>query len=77
MPKQKDLLDRRHFVDDGTETPDSLEAQFAFPDLNYSFRLQPSPKPGFEHTDATLVTTYGNPEASRLLRTSFRHPWIL
>ena len=166
-PERISAIGGRRFVDDGTETPDSLEAQLAFPGLSYSFRLHPSPMPGFEHmgsigcifegTEATLVTTYGkhevyvdgkkvedmpdpdmhipnspghlrefldgiksrnmdttcnvryghkltkagllaniayrtgttlewddqhekivgNPEASRLLRTSFRHPWIL
>jgi predicted dehydrogenase len=67
-PESVSAVGGRYFLRDGTETPDSLEAQLSFPGLTYVFRLHPGPMPGFEHmghigcvfegTDATLVTNY-------------------
>lgn len=58
----------RFFVHDATETPDTVHASFAFPDLLMTFTLHPKPMPGYEHMgwigavfvgeDATLVTNY-------------------
>lgn len=71
-PKSVSVMGGQYFVDDATETPDSLEAQFEFPGLNYTFSLHPGPLPGLEHmggigcvfegTKATLVTNYGEHE---------------
>jgi predicted dehydrogenase len=71
-PETISAIGGRYHLADGTETPDSLEAQLSFPGLNYVFRLHPRPLPGFEHmgqigcvfegTDATLVTAYGRHE---------------
>lgn len=59
-------------IEDGTETPNVVEAKLSFPGLEYVFRLHPDPMPGFEHmghigcvfegTDATLVTSYDRHE---------------
>jgi predicted dehydrogenase len=67
-PESVSAVGGRYFLRDGTETPDSLEAQLSFPGLTYVFRLHPGPMPGFEHmghigcvfvgTVATLVTNY-------------------
>jgi hypothetical protein len=56
------------FVDDATETPDTMEALLEYPELIVSFSLRPSPLPGFEHmgaigclfegTEASVVTNY-------------------
>ena len=58
----------RFFVNDETETPDTLEALIEYPDLLAMFSLRPTPLPGFEHlghigclfqgTDAWLATNY-------------------
>lgn len=58
----------RYFVDDATETPDTMNVQFKFPELLMTFTLHPRPLPGFEHLgsigavfvgeDATLATSY-------------------
>lgn len=58
----------RFFLDDATETPDTLEAIFEFPGALYLFSFRPTPLPGFEHmgnigclfegTEASLVTNY-------------------
>jgi predicted dehydrogenase len=71
-PERISAMGGRYFTTDGTETPDALEAQFAFSGLNYIFSLHPGPMPGFEHmghigcifegTDAMLVTTYDRHE---------------
>ncbi len=62
----------RYFVDDATETPDTLHATFKFPDLLMTFTLHPEPMPGYEHMghigavfvgeEATLVTNYTSHE---------------
>ena len=71
-PTSVSAIGGRFHLDDATETPDTLEAQLAFPGLNYVFRLHPRPLPGFEHmghigcvfegTEATLVTSYDRHE---------------
>ncbi|MBW3629168.1 MAG: Gfo/Idh/MocA family oxidoreductase [Gemmatimonadetes bacterium] len=71
-PETVSAIGGRYHLDDGTETPDTVEAQLAFPGLNYVFRLHPRALPGFEHmgsigcvfegTDATLVTSYNRHE---------------
>jgi predicted dehydrogenase len=58
----------RYYVDDGTETPDTVHATFEFPELLMTYTLHPHPMPGYEHMghigaafvgeDATLVTNY-------------------
>lgn len=71
-PETVSAIGGRFHLDDGTETPDTMEAQLAFPGLNFVFRLHPRPLPGFEHmghigcvfegTQATLVTSYDRHE---------------
>jgi predicted dehydrogenase len=71
-PETVSAIGGRFHLQDATETPDTLEAQLAFPGLNYVFRLHPRPLPGFEHmghigcvfegTEATLVTSYDRHE---------------
>ncbi len=58
----------RFFLDDATETPDTVEAILEFPGVLYMFSFRPTPLPGFEHmghigclfegTEASLVTNY-------------------
>ncbi|HZO53605.1 MAG TPA: Gfo/Idh/MocA family oxidoreductase [Bryobacteraceae bacterium] len=58
----------RFFLDDATETPDTIEAILEFPGMLYLFSFRPTPLPGFEHmghigclfegTEASLVTNY-------------------
>lgn len=58
----------RLFVNDTTETPDTVEAVLDYPNLVVMFSLRPTPLPGFEHmgsigclfegTEASLVTNY-------------------
>jgi predicted dehydrogenase len=58
----------RYFLNDGTETPDMLEAVLEYPGLLLTFSFQPIPPPGFDHmghigcifegTNASLVTNY-------------------
>jgi predicted dehydrogenase len=58
----------RFFLNDPTETPDTVEATLEYPDLILTFSLRPTPLPGFEHighlgclfegTNASLVTNY-------------------
>lgn len=58
----------RFFLEDATETPDTLEAILEFPKTLYLFSFRPTPLPGFEHmghigclfegTEASLVTNY-------------------
>jgi predicted dehydrogenase len=62
----------RYFIDDGTETPDTVHATFEFPQLLMTYTLHPNPMPGYEHMghigavfvgeDATLVTNYTSHE---------------
>jgi len=59
---------RLQLTDNRTETPDTVDALLEYPNLMFSYRLRPSPPPGFEHmgnigcifegADATLVTNY-------------------
>lgn len=58
----------RFFLNDPTETPDTLEAILEFPGMLYLFSFRPTPLSGFEHmghigcvfegTEASLVTNY-------------------
>jgi predicted dehydrogenase len=58
----------RLFLDDPTETPDTLEAILEFPSVMFTFSFRPTPLPGFEHmgaigclfegSNASLVTNY-------------------
>lgn len=58
----------RFFIEDATETPDTLEAILEFPGALYLFSFRPTPLPGFEHmghigclfegSEASLVTNY-------------------
>jgi predicted dehydrogenase len=58
----------RFFVNDGTETPDVVEAVLDFPEITFVYTFHPNPLPGFEYmghigcvfqgTEATLVTNY-------------------
>ncbi len=58
----------KFYLEDATETPDSVEAMLEYPELTLLFTMHPNPLPGFEHmggigcvfqgTDATLVTNY-------------------
>lgn len=62
----------RYYIDDGTETPDTVHATYEFPDLLMTYTLHPKPMPGYEHMghigavfvgeDATLVTNYDRHE---------------
>lgn len=62
----------RYFLNDGTETPDTVYAAFEFPGLMMTYTLHPQPMPGYEHMghigavfvgeDATLVTNYNDHE---------------
>ncbi len=42
----------KRFLDDATETPDTLEAVLEYPDLTLLFTLHPDPLPGFAHLGA-------------------------
>ena len=63
---------RLQLTDNRTETPDTVDALLEYPDLMFSYRLRPSPPPGFDHmgnigcifegADATLVTNYNTHE---------------
>jgi predicted dehydrogenase len=67
-PRSVSAAGGRLFVQDTTETPDSVEALLEYPELIVMFSLRPTPLPGFEHmghigclfegTDASLVTNY-------------------
>jgi predicted dehydrogenase len=62
----------RYFLNDGTETPDTLEAVLEYPGLIFTFSFQPTPPPGFDHmghlgcifegTQASVVANYQNHE---------------
>ncbi len=71
LPAPKSLVavgGRHQLTDTRTETPDTVDALLEYPDLMFSYRLRPSPPPGFAHmgnigcifegADATLVTNY-------------------
>jgi predicted dehydrogenase len=67
-PRAVTSVGGRFFVNDETETPDTVEALIEYPDLLVMFSLRPTPLPGFEHlghigclfqgTDAWLATNY-------------------
>ena len=58
----------RFYLDDATETPDTVHATFEFPELVMTYTLHPQPMPGYRHMghigavfvgeQATLVTNY-------------------
>ncbi len=58
----------RFFMDDNTETPDTLDLAYAYPGLNMTWMLNRTPLPGWEHlgsigcvfqgTEATLAVNY-------------------
>lgn len=62
----------RFFLTDNTETPDTLDLCYEFPNTNLIWTLNPTPLPGFEHlggigclfqgTDATLAVNYSQHE---------------
>jgi predicted dehydrogenase len=67
-PRSVAAIGGRFFVNDETETPDTLEALLEYPNLLLTFSFRPTPLPGFEHmghigclfegTEASLVTNY-------------------
>ena len=67
-PRSVDAVGGRFFLQDPTETPDTLEAVLDYPNLIFRFSFRPGPLPGFEHmgdigclfegTEASLVTNY-------------------
>lgn len=67
-PRTVSAVGGRYFVNDVTETPDTVEAVLEYPDLLLSFSLRPTPPVGFTHmggigcifegTEATLVANY-------------------
>ncbi len=67
-PKSVSTIGGRHFIQDNTETPDTLDLLYEFPSLDLAWTLNPMVLPGFEHmggigcvfqgTEATLVTNY-------------------
>jgi predicted dehydrogenase len=71
-PKSFSAMGGRLFLNDPTETPDTLEAILDYPELLFMFSFRPTPLPGFEHmgaigclfegTDASLVANYENHE---------------
>ena len=66
--KSASAVGGRLFLNDPTETPDTLEAMLEFPSLMFTFSFRPTPLPGFEHlggigclfegTNASLVANY-------------------
>jgi predicted dehydrogenase len=71
-PRSVSAVGGRFFVQDETETPDTLEATLEYPSLVFTFSLRPTPLPGFTHmgsigclfegTEASLVTNYDRHE---------------
>ncbi len=67
-PKSVSAIGGRYFIQDNTETPDTLDLLYEFPNLDLSWTLNPMAFPGYEHmggigcifqgTEATLVTNY-------------------
>jgi len=67
-PKSISAVGGRLFLNDPTETPDTLEAVLEYPQLIFMFSFRPTPLTGFEHmghigclfegTDASLVANY-------------------
>ena len=66
--KSASAVGGRLFLNDPTETPDTLEAMLEFPSLMFTFSFRPTPLPGFEHmggigclfegTNASLIANY-------------------
>ena len=71
-PRTVSAVGGRYFLNDVTETPDTLDAVLEYPSLMLSFSLRPSAPVGFTHfggigcifegTDGTLVTNYSKHE---------------
>jgi predicted dehydrogenase len=71
-PKSVAAMGGRFFLNDETETPDTLEALLEYPNLLLMFSFRPTPLPGFEHmghigcvfegTEGSLVTNYTDHE---------------
>lgn len=71
-PKSFAAVGGRLFLDDPTETPDTLEAVLDYPEMVFMFHFRPTPLTGFEHmgaigclfegTEASLVANYENHE---------------
>jgi predicted dehydrogenase len=71
-PRSVSTTGGRLFVQDETETPDSLEAVLDYPGMIFTFSFRPTPLTGFEHmghigclfegTDASLVVNYSTQE---------------
>jgi len=67
-PKSVSSIGGRYFIQDNTETPDTLDLLYEFPNLDLTWSLNPMGFPGYEHmgsigcvfqgTEATLVTNY-------------------
>jgi predicted dehydrogenase len=67
-PKSISAVGGRMFLNDPTETPDTLEAVLEYPQLMLMFSFRPAPLTGFEHmghigclfegSEASLVTNY-------------------
>jgi predicted dehydrogenase len=71
-PKSVAAIGGRFFPNDNTETPDTLDLLYEFPNLDFTWTLNPIGLPGFEHmggigclfqgTEATLVANYSTHE---------------
>jgi predicted dehydrogenase len=71
-PRSAAAVGGRFFLQDETETPDTLEAVLEYPNLVFLFSFRPTPLPGFEHmghigcvfegTEASLVVNYETQE---------------
>ena len=67
-PKSVSAVGGRLFLNDPTETPDTMEAVLEYPNLVFLFSFRPTPLPGFEHmghigclfegTEASVVANY-------------------
>jgi predicted dehydrogenase len=67
-PRSVSATGGRLFIQDETETPDSLEAVLDYPELIFTFSFRPTPLTGFEHmghigclfegSEASLVANY-------------------
>jgi predicted dehydrogenase len=52
VPLNVSAAGTKRFLDDATETPDTMEAVLEYPDLTLLFTLHPDPLPGFSHLGA-------------------------
>jgi predicted dehydrogenase len=67
-PKSVSTIGGRFFIEDNTETPDTLDLLYEFPNMDLTWTLNPMAFPGYEPmggigclfqgTEATLVTNY-------------------